>query len=818
MAPKKEKTKPINAAAKAAQERLASVKQEKLLREEAEEKAQREELERINKLEEEERLVREAKEKKAAERKAKKDELKSQGKWLTPKQKQELKRAEEMRKKFETLGWCNTTDETVGDGKNKKMIKTRKKKKEKVEIVDESENESVNLVQETPIKNDVECTSDDWDASSNDEYTQEPQIDDVEKSEERTEFKKCETDEMDEAALMRPPPLNMKPKERLVSDELRAPICCILGHVDTGKTSLLDKIRRSNVQAGEVGGITQQIGASFFPQETLSKLGECVESKVEVKVPGLLIIDTPGHESFENLRSRGSSLCDIAILVVDLLHGLEPQTIESIELLKKRKCPFVIALNKIDRIYGWKVEPWACITKVLRDQDDSSVDEFRKRFEDTKLQISKQGLNCALYWENDDFKSNISVVPTSAVTGEGLPDLMMLLIKLTQNLMANTLMYVSDSVNCTVLEVREVVGLGTTIDVILIDGVLHQGDEIVVCGMNGAIVAKIRALLTPHPLKELRVKNEYIHHQKIKGAMGIKISAPGLDQAVAGTPLRVVGPDNPVEKLREESMSDMSEIFNSVNRNGEGVYVMASTLGSLEALLTFLKSSKIPVYDVNLGTVNKFDVKKASVMLEKKEKHLAVILAFDVKISDDAKKEADHLGVRIMSANIIYHLFDQFTKYIEDIKTELKNKYKSEAVFPCRLKIINEQHIYNKKDPLILGVTVLSGSVKLDTPVCVAKVNKNEDTSKVEIVQLGKVTSIEINRKDVPSADKGAEVAVKISGQSQIAYGRHFDYNDEIMSELSRDSIDILKKYFREDLLKSDWKCILDIKNNMRIQ
>jgi translation initiation factor 5B len=297
----------------------------------------------------------------------------------------------------------------------------------------------------------------------------------------------------------------IKEDETKNGSDLRSPICCILGHVDTGKTKLLDCIRRTNVQEGEAGGITQQIGATYFPTENIRERTKELKADATLKVPGLLVIDTPGHESFSNLRSRGSSLCDIAILVVDIMHGLEPQTIESLNLLKSRDAVFIVALNKVDRLYGWKKCTNAPIGKALRQQNEDVKREFNMRLTDIVTQFKMQGVNTALYYKNKEMEDTYNIVPTSAISGEGIPDLLLLLVQWAQKTMEERLTFV-DEVQCTVLEVKVVEGHGTTVDVVLVNGILHEGDQIVVCGMQGPIVTTVRALLTPHPMRELRVK------------------------------------------------------------------------------------------------------------------------------------------------------------------------------------------------------------------------------------------------------------------------------------------------------------------------
>jgi translation initiation factor 5B len=597
--------------------------------------------------------------------------------------------------------------------------------------------------------------------------------------------------------------------------DLRSPICCILGHVDTGKTKILDNIRRTNVQDGEAGGITQQIGATYIPGEALVTRTEELRKgrQFDLKLPGLLVIDTPGHESFSNLRSRGSGLCDIAVLVVDLMHGLEQQTIESINLLRMRKTPFIIAMNKVDRLFQWNSVANSPIQDALARQEETTMKEFEHRYNQVALQLNEQGLNVALYWKNKDPKSFVNIVPTSAITGEGIPDLLQLLVKLTQSLMVERLMFVPE-LQCTVLEVKQIEGLGTTIDVVLVNGMLKEGDTIVVCGLSGPIVTTIRALLTPQPMREIRVKGQYIHHKELRAAMGVKIAAHNLENAVAGTQLLIVNPGDDVEALKAEVMEDMQDIFSGVDKTGEGVAVQASTLGSLEALLEFLRSPdvQIPVSSINIGPVHKRDIMRASVMIERGAKKYGVILAFDVPVNKEAREQAEDLGVKIFTADIIYHLFDQFTAYLKQVREEEQEAAKLEAVFPCVLRILPDC-VYNKKDPILVGVEVVEGIAKVGTPLCVPSQGR---------IDLGRIAGLEKDHKSVQKAMPGDKVAMKIEStkpeEAARLYGRHFDHTDALVSKITRKSINVLKDMFRDEMGKDDWKLIIRLKKMFNIE
>jgi len=595
-------------------------------------------------------------------------------------------------------------------------------------------------------------------------------------------------------------------------DDLRCPITVIMGHVDTGKTKLLDKIRKTNVQEGEAGGITQQIGATYFEKKTLELQTEKLNAteKFDIKVPGMLVIDTPGHESFANLRSRGSSLCDVAILVVDLMHGLEQQTIESLNMLRKRKVPFVVALNKIDRCYAWKTCKDTPIRDALKEQGEGTISEFRSRASDAKLQLQEQGVNSNLYWEmgDDDWSNSdfIPLVPTSAITGEGVQDILMLLCQISQRKIIDSIMWCAN-LEATVLEVKAIDGLGMTVDVLVVNGYLREGDKAVFCTLDGPIVTEIRGLLTPPPSREMRVKSEYIHHKEIKGAIGVKVIGNHLEKVMAGTPVMIVGPNDEEEDIKAEVMSDLANLESKLSTDKVGVLVQASTLGALEALLQFLREDTdppIPVSAIGIGTIHKRDVTKISIMNEKGHSEYATILAFDVNIEKEAREHAAEMGVRIMTADIIYHLFDQFTRFMDDLTAKRREEASAVAVFPSIIKIL-PQHVFNQKDPIIVGVEIVEGILKIGTPLCVPALGG---------LNIGKVTSIEMNGKEQNTARKGQSVAIKIlnEGNPNITYGRQFDSSHSLYSTLTRASIDALKLNFKDALEKEDWRLVVKMK------
>jgi len=544
---------------------------------------------------------------------------------------------------------------------------------------------------------------------------------------------------------------------------IRQPIVCVLGHVDTGKTLLLDHIRKSSVQAREAGGMTQHIGASFFPIETLREIAGPLLSRLggEIRIPGLLVIDTPGHEAFANLRRRGGGVADIALLVIDVLKGFENQTYESIDILKSRRTPFLVAANKIDRIPGWKPQPTASFSESYKSQDPyvrQALDEHLYKIMGKFSELSFRGDR---FDKITDFTRTVAIVPTSAKTGEGMTEIVAVLTGLTQQFLKDRLQTTEGPAKGTVLEVKEEVGLGITVNVVTYDGLLRKDDTVILGGKNGPIITKVRAVLLPKPLDEIRdPRDRFTSVDEVPAAAGVKIAASNLDDALAGAPLYVVPSGEQIEKYVKEVSEEVQRI--RVLTDVDGIVLKTDALGSLEAIAESLERNRVPIRLADVGDVSKRDVTEAAVVKESEPLYGAV-LAFNVKVLPDAEEEAQNRKVPIFRHSIIYHLIDEYLKWMKGEKEAQERSEFENLVKPAKIRVI-PGYVFRRAKPAIVGVEVLAGTIKPRIPL----VNR-------EGKEIGEILQIQDRGEVISLAEVGKEVAVSID---KPTVGRHFNDGD----------------------------------------
>ena len=544
---------------------------------------------------------------------------------------------------------------------------------------------------------------------------------------------------------------------------IRQPIVCVLGHIDVGKTLLLDKIRKTSVQAREAGGITQHIGASFFPMETLKEIcGPLLKKlRAEIKIPGLLVIDTPGHEVFANLRRRGGGVADIAILVIDVMEGFQPQTYESLEILKARKTPFLVAANKIDRIPGWRPNPDATFLESYRMQDPAVQRELDNRLYEIMGTFSRLGMRANRFDKVSDFTTTVAIVPVSAKTGEGIRELLTVLVGLTQQYLRKRLSTTAGPAKGAVLEVREEVGLGTTINAIIYDGVLRKGDTIVVGGKEKPIITKVRAILLPKPLDEIRdPRDKFSSVDEVSAAAGVKLVAPDLEEALAGSPVYVVPEGAEVDEYVRMVSEEVERI--KIKTDKVGVVVKADALGSLEAIAQSLERNGVPVRLADVGDVAKRDVIEASIVKEDEELY-GVILAFNVKILPDAQEEAFARGVKIFEDRIIYGLLDSYLKWMREQRERRLQREFEALVKPGKIRLM-PGFVFRRSKPAIVGVEVLVGRIK-------PKYRLVREDGQI----VGSIMQIQDKGENVQEATRGMQVAISID---KPIVGRHIKEGD----------------------------------------
>jgi translation initiation factor aIF-2/yIF-2 len=562
--------------------------------------------------------------------------------------------------------------------------------------------------------------------------------------------------------------------------KLRQPIVVVLGHVDHGKTTLLDKIRGTAIVKKEPGEMTQEVGASFVPSSVIEKLAEPLKNVIPVKleIPGLLFIDTPGHELFSNLRKRGGSVADIAILVVDITEGIQKQTIESIQILKEKKVPFIVAANKIDKIPGWKPyenEPFTYSLKKQAAATQKSIDNYVYKL---VLQLAELGFNSERFDRVRDFTKYVTIVPVSGKTGEGIPELLALLAGLTQHYMKTRLRVAEGPAKGVVLEVKEEQGLGHTIDVIIYDGILKRNDTILLGGINGVITTKVRNIFVPAPLQDMRIaKSGFRSIDEVVAAAGVKISAPGLEEALAGSPLYSVDSFEKIEEFKKSIEEEMSQV--RFSKNISGIVVKADSLGSLESLVAAFERLGIPVRVADIGPISKRDVMEAE-LSGKESEELNLIAAFRVKVLPGL----DVSKVKIIYSDIIYQLIDEVQRYLTEVRERKKRRTLDSLILPGKIKLL-PGYVFRRSDPVIVGVQVLGGIIRPKYPLM------KEDGKRI-----GEVLGIQDNKKNVDKATAGMEVALSIRGN--IMVGRHIQEGEVLYTDVPADDLETLFTNFRE--------------------
>ncbi|VVB61816.1 putative translation initiation factor IF-2 [uncultured archaeon] len=568
------------------------------------------------------------------------------------------------------------------------------------------------------------------------------------------------------------------------SKHIRQPIVSVLGHVDHGKTSLLDFIRGSTVAAREAGAITQHIGATEVPIEAIySTCGPLLGDK-KFTVPGLLFIDTPGHHAFTTLRTRGGSLADLAILVIDINEGFRPQTHESITILRQYKTPFIIAANKIDAINGWQRIDDVTINR-LQNQRPMTKTLFEAKLYELIGTIYDKGFESDLYFNIKDFRKSIPIVPLSAKTGEGIPELLMVLVGLAQRFLEEQLASESGAGKGTVLEVKEDVGLGTTVDAIIYSGVLKKEDTIVFGTRNEPLVTKIKALLKPKPMDEIRDPRErFASVKEVYAACGIKISAPNLDLVVPGAPLRVVH-DDEAELIQE--IKSQSQVNIELDKNG--LYIKGDTIGSLEALVKESREKGIDIRKVEIGSISRRDIMETAAINNPLER---VIFAFNVKILPEAKEELVNTDVIVFNEDVIYTIIENYDIWLAKKKEELEKKRREDYKHPGMIKFLPE-YVFRVSHPAVIGVRVLGGRIKVDM-----KLMDQDGKS------IGSIKGLQLDNKPIDEALQGAEVAISIEG---VTVGRQIKGGDIFFTEIPESDA---KKLRLMDVLNEDEKDVLN--------
>lgn len=564
-----------------------------------------------------------------------------------------------------------------------------------------------------------------------------------------------------------------------MTQKIRQPIVTICGHVDHGKTSILDFFRKSYLQEMEAGGITQKISFTLYPREQIVKTFPIItKNKIDLDIPGFLFIDTPGHAAFTNLRKRGGSLADLAILVIDINEGIKPQTAEVIQILKHNKTPFIIALNKIDNISGFRTNknPEINLQKNIETQPINIKSVFDERYMTIASAFNSHGFDVDLFYNITDFTKKIAMIPCSARTGEGMNELMMMLCGLSQKYLTEKLKLGTEAKG-VILEIKKEKN-NDYAETVLYDGELEKNDEIAVANIDGnPTITKVRVIEEIEPLS-----TKFKMKEKVHAATGLRIQLSEKFDILPGMPFLAYKGDK--EKIKEIFKKELTE---NIKTDKKGIIAKADSLGSLEALLVLLKQNNIPVLKAGIGNINKNDFSNAKANLEIDEMD-AIILGFNVSINEDAKELfTENKSIKILEDEVIYKLIENLIKFRDEKRKELEKKKLMELAVLCKLKILH-QYVFRNTKPAIFGVKVEAGKLISDINL----IDENEE-------KIGRVKNIQSEKHSVAEASEDMEVAISLPG---VNFERQIKDKQFLYSDISERQFRNFKK--NKDLLSQN--------------
>ena len=576
--------------------------------------------------------------------------------------------------------------------------------------------------------------------------------------------------------------------------KIRSPIVSVLGHVDHGKTTLLDYIRGSAIADKEAGGITQHIGATEIPNDTIEEICGNFISRLTIKdlIPGLFFIDTPGHAAFTSLRKRGGALADLAILIVDVNDGFKPQTYEALNILKMYKTPFIVVANKIDMLFGWETHEGASFKETFNQQAPSVQQDLDAKVYEIVGTLYKEGFQSERFDRISNFASQISIIPISARSGEGIIEVLAMLLGLAQEYLTEQLEINADApAKGTVLEIKEEVGLGLTIDSIIYDGVLRTNDEIaLMTSSNEVLTTKIRSILRPLPLEEMRdSKKKFQKFDEVVAAAGIKIAAPNLDDVVSGSPLRVLSDDEDVE---EQIMKEIEDI--TISTEDEGILVKADTLGSLEAIVKLLRELDIPIREADIGDVNRRDIINSSIALNENDAHGAII-AFNVNVHPNSVEDLNNSDVKLFKGDVIYQIIEDYEEWIDEMEKAKKKAFYDAIIKPAKFMSLPKL-VFRQSKPAIIGIESISGTIKQGQTL----INKNGE-------YVGVIASMEDKGETLPDISRGQRVAMAIK---DAIVGKHFEEGDKLYVDIPEKHYKFIVREFKDKLTEDEFETLYE--------